>query len=122
AEFLITFEEYDRAKKLQAEQIKSLQKRYLLGLLTPDETVDRLNQMDLPSQKKTNLLEAWELKKYDQQKIPTKAELARLMKNKIITEDIYRQEMHKRNYSDRYIDWYLAEIAKASREEVYSGN
>ncbi|GAH56215.1 unnamed protein product, partial [marine sediment metagenome] len=121
AEFLILLEEYKRDVRLQTEQIKSTKRRYMLSLVTLEGSRDKLNALDLPSKRIEVLLEAWEIEKYDKQKIPSKAELAKLMKSQIIDEDTYRIEMHKLNYIDKYIGWYLADINKMSRKEVYDG-
>ncbi len=122
AEFLILLEEYKRSLKLQTEQVKSSKRRYMLSLVTLGESRDKLNALDLPSKKIDVLLESWELEKYDNQKIPTKTELAKFMKSQIIDENTYRVEMHKLNYTDKYINWYLENIKKSSRKEVFNGN
>ncbi len=90
----------------------------MLSLTTEAEVSDRLNTLNLPAKKIDVLLEAWELEKYDAQKIPTKSELAKLMKLEIIDEETYRIEMKKLNYVDKYIDWYLLQIAAMTRKEI----
>ena len=122
AEFLISLEEYDRDKKLQTEQIKSTEKRLLLSLITDTAARDKLNTLNLPAKKIEVLLDSWQLEKYDKLKVPTKAELARFMKSEIIDETIYRAEMGKLNYDTRRINWYLQEIHKMTRKEVYNGS
>ncbi len=122
ADFLITFEEYNRDKKLQGDIVKSTKKRFLLSLITSSTARDKLNQLNLSGQKIDILMDSWQLEKYDKEKTPSKSELARFLKNKIINKDQYRVEMYKLNYTDKYIDMFLDEIDKISRDEMYAAS
>lgn len=107
ADFLLTFAEYERTKKYQAEVVKTIKKRNLLGLLTPGQSKDELNKLNLPAEKVEVLLDQWKLARYDAMKVPSKTDLDAFLTSKIIDENTYRQEMYKLGYADKYIDWYI---------------
>jgi hypothetical protein len=59
-----------------------------------------------------SLLERWEISRIKDQKIPSKTDLDKFLRNKVIDEDKYRYEMTKLGYGWVYTDWYLQLIKK----------
>ncbi|GAI90920.1 unnamed protein product, partial [marine sediment metagenome] len=53
------------------------------------------------------LIDQWKINRFEDMKIPSKADLAKLVMYDIITTDRYKEEMFKLGYNPEYIDWYL---------------
>ncbi len=107
ADFMLMFTEYERTKKYNATVEKTIKKRFLLSLITEAQTRDKLNELNMAGEKVKILLDQWTLDKYDNLKIPSKADLNTFFDNKIIDNDTYRQEMFRLGYSQKHIDWYV---------------
>ena len=114
AEYLIIFEEYKREKEYQDEIVKQLGERYQNNLIEELDVRNRLGQLNLPGKQVELLIERWKLKRFLDVKLPSKSDLDKFMKAKIINEDIYRMEMTKIGYGFNYVSWYLA-LAKGKR-------
>lgn len=107
ADFILTFTDYERTKKYNATVEKTIKKRFLLSLITEAQTRDKLNELNLPGEKVKILLDQWTLDKYDNLKIPSKADLNTFLDNKIIDDVTYREEMFRLGYSHKHINWYV---------------
>lgn len=107
ADFLLTYADYERTKKYQASIEKTVKKRFMLSLISESQTKDKLNQLNVPDQKVTILIDQWKLDKYDNLKLPSKSDLDAFFTNKIIDEDTYRQEMYRLGYDDKHIGWFI---------------
>ena len=107
ADFMLTVTDYERTKKYNATVEKTIKKRFLLSLITDAQTRDKLNELNLPGEKVTILLNQWTLDKYDNLKIPSKGDLNTFLDNKIIDDVTYREEMFRLGYSHKHIDWYV---------------
>ena len=112
ANFLIYLEDYKENADIQNDVIASIKDRYTSNLMEKNEAEDRLNKLNLPAAKIASLFERWEVKRFLDVKIPSKTDLDKFLKNKIINEDKYRYEMGKLGYGWEYTDWYLQLIKK----------
>lgn len=112
ADFLLTLEDYKEQQDVQNDIIVAIRDRYQNNLMERTEAEDRLNQLNLPAIKISSLLERWEVKRLMDVKMPSKTDLDKFYRNKIIDEDKYRYEMQKLGYGWVYTDWYITLIKK----------
>lgn len=107
AEFIIALEEYDRDIEYQEASIKNIGERYVNRLLTESEARVRLNSMNLPSTRITLLIDRWKIDLYEDQKLPSKSDLGKMLKNKVINDDQYLRQMDLLGYNFQYANWFL---------------
>jgi hypothetical protein len=107
AEYFILLEDYKKAKDLQDDMVDNIKDRFVNNLMDAHEAREKLNKLDLPQNKISVLMEEWETKVYVDRKLPSKTDLDKFLKAKIITEDTYRFEMQKLGYGSEYISWYV---------------
>lgn len=112
ADFLLTLEDYEEQQDVQNDIITAIKDRYQNNLMERTEAEDRLNKLNLPAIKISSLLERWEVRRLMDVKMPSKTDLDKFLRNKIINEDKYRYEMQKLGYGWVYTDWYLSLIKK----------
>lgn len=112
SEYLLTFEDYLERQDIEDLQIKNLQDRYENNLIDLDFVVQELGKMNLPSERVDLLLEKWQIAKFEDRKMPSKGDLLKFLRNNIITEDEYRQEMNKLGYGWNYVTWF-SDLAKS---------
>jgi len=114
AEYLLILEDYKVEKEIRDLIIKNIQDRYTNNLIDAYEARKRLGELNLPAQKIDALMERWNIEKFEDRKLPSKSDLDKMLKAKIIDEDTYRAEMYKLGYGVRYTDWYL-QLAKKKK-------
>lgn len=107
AVYLTTYEEYKKDKGLQDLMLKNIQQRFEGNLLTEPETRERLNTLNLSGNHIDILMDKWQINRFEDMKIPSKADLGKMFANEVIDEPRYREEMFKLGYNPEYIDWYL---------------
>jgi hypothetical protein len=110
AEYLLTMEDFKETMDIQDDIIATIKDRYTGNLIDKNEALDRLNKLNLPAVKINALLERWDVKRFMDVKLPSKTDLDKMLKNKIINEDKYRFQMEKLGYGYEYTDWYLSLI------------
>ena len=114
---LISMKEYTTVKEIKDREEKRIRKFYLAGAYTSNQVINELGKLDLVGAEQESLLKLWDSEKLAKLKSPTKSELDKLLSNQIITQAIYVDEMKNLGYTEKYIGWYLALIAKAGVEE-----
>jgi len=116
AEFILYLAEFERNKEYQQQIIHNIGERYKNNLIDEFEARSRLGQLNLPSEQIDILIDRWNIDKYEAMKMPSKTDLEKMLRNGIISEDDYRQEMYKLGYDWRYIEWY-AKLARKKRQK-----
>lgn len=111
-DFEMAMVDWDELLDIQTDVLKSIEANYTNNLIDKNEANDRLNKLNLSGEKISALFERWEVKRYQDQKIPSKTDLDKMLKAKIINEDQYRGEMTRLGYGWQYVDWYLSLIKK----------
>lgn len=112
ADFLLYLKDYEEVNDVQNDIIASIRDRYTGNLIDRNEALDRLGKLNLPAMKVDSLLERWDVKRSLDVKVPSKTDLDKFLRNKIIDEDKYRTEMQRLGYGWVYTDWYLSLIKK----------
>ncbi|KKN25070.1 hypothetical protein LCGC14_0888530 [marine sediment metagenome] len=106
ADYLLTYEDFKFDKKLQTKKINAIQFRFTNNFITESEATTQLNALALQGKHIQVLIEEWQIDIFQDQKIPSKTDLDKFIKAKIIDQTIYTEEMFKLGYNTRYIDWY----------------
>jgi hypothetical protein len=116
SEYILTLAEFQRNKEYQDQIVKNVGERFKNNLIDEFEARNRLNQLNLPAEQIEILIDRWKIDKYEAVKVPSKTDLEKMLRNNIITQDQYRQEMYRLGYDWRYIDWY-EQLARKKRQK-----
>lgn len=115
-DFYISREELKREQDLKGEYLKRYKTLYVEGMIGWSDVSEGLLIKGFVATELEPLQEVWDLEKQYRIAHPSRADLDRFLKNGIIDDVIYREEMRNMGYTDQYIDWYLAAIAAAAEE------
>jgi len=113
-EYILSMADFDEALDVQNDILTAIKTYYTSNLISKQEALDRLNQLNLTGERINSLLERWEPSRMKNVKIPSKTDLDKMLKAKIISEDQYRSEMERLGYGFLYTDWYLS-LAKKGK-------
>ncbi len=105
-EYLLLHEDYKVEKALQTEQVSAIQYRYVNKLISQADAHRLLGELNLPEASVESKLAAWSAKIIEDTKVPSKSDLDKFLRNKIIGVDTYRAEMRRLGYGATYIEWY----------------
>lgn len=107
AEFLILSKDYEIANQFEKAKIKLIGDKYINRLIDKFQAFRDLNLLNLPSEQVSILMTTWDLKIIKNVKLPSKTDIAKFFKAKIIDEKIYIEEMDRLGYSEHYSSMYL---------------
>jgi len=96
--------------------IKAYHRMYVDGIIDANETIDLLGKLNLPDSYVQYLLSLWDLEKITKPSMPTKAELIKFVKKKIISLEDFINQMFNLGYNQQYIQWYIQDndLAKSA--------
>jgi len=80
---------------------------YIRGVMTHNELVDKLNELNLTGDRSTYLFKMWDLEKMARTSRPTKSELMHFLRKGTIDKDVWHGEMKGLGYPEKYIAWFL---------------
>lgn len=106
ADYLLAYEDYKFTKKLEVKRIANIQFRFVNNFITEHETRTQLNTLVLRGEQIDVLIEEWKIDIFENRKLPSKTDLDKFFKAKIIDKDIYQDEMFKLGYSQKYVGWF----------------
>lgn len=109
--------DYDKDKSETSAYLKYLHDAYTRGVLTYNETVDKLGALNIPDTQVQYLFTIWNLDKTARANKPTKSELSTFVRSDIITMEVFRSEMSGLGYPDKYIQWYVKAIEDAKQQK-----
>jgi len=113
---LISVKDYQTVKEIKARELKRIQKYYLAGAYTDNQTITELGRLDLVGVEQESLMRLWDSEKLAKLKMPSKKDLDTFFTQNVIDENIYRQELAKQGYTGNYINWYVTSIKKSMQE------
>ena len=114
AEWVLTNADFEEGLELQTIYISAVQTRYTNNLVDDLGARTLLTKLNLPGARIDALLEKWSATRLATQKLPSKTDLDKFLKAKIIDPDTYRMVMYRLGYDYRYTDWYLQGTGKAA--------
>ncbi len=106
-EYYLSKTDYDKDKAQSSSYMKYLHDAYVRGVISFEETTDKLGALNLPAKQVEYLFNIWDLDKTARANKPTKSELSSFLRAEIISESIFRTEMQGLGYPEKYIKWYL---------------
>jgi len=114
-DYFIILEDYKEEKEYQDDLIANIKDRYQNNLIDDFDAQSRLNQLNLPAKQVTVLMDKWQIQRFEDRKLPSKTDLDKFLRFKVINKDTYRMEMHRLGYGSGYITWYenLIDLKKA---------
>jgi len=113
---LISVKEYQTVKEIKERELKRIQKYYLAGAYTDNQTITELGRLDLVGAEQESLMRLWDSEKLSKLQMPSKKDLDTFFIQNIIDENIYKQELSKQGYTGNYINWYVMSIKKSMQE------
>jgi hypothetical protein len=116
-ELIMAVEVNKKEDRLIKRKINVVKKNYVNGVTDATKARDLLSKLEVPTENVKLLLEEWDIDIAEDQKIPTKADLSKLYKKNIITQDEYTEQMILLGFSTKYIDWFLQLIDKGMEVE-----
>jgi beta-lactamase class A len=90
--------------------IDTVHDMYVRRLLTSSEAVGRLGALNLPGKQSDALMANWNVERDSRTSRPSKAELFKMFKAKIIDEGMLRDELEGLGYVEKTINLYLQMI------------
>lgn len=112
ADYMLTYEEWKRDLDYQEQIIKNIKAKFIANLITSFDANKLLNEQNLPAERVAILMDRWEVERYRDIKLPSKTDLDKLYRNKIINQDEYYVYMKRLGYSHITIGWYETLIQK----------
>ena len=106
-DYLIAAEDYEREKELDKIILTNIQNKFQKNLIDEFDARSQLAALNLEGERIELLIEKWKVNVIKNITLPAKADLDKFVKARIITEDIYIDQMKKLGFDMRYIEWYL---------------
>lgn len=106
-DYLLALEDFKLFNELIKEKIKTLRLLYVRGAITIQDFYNELARLELPALKIEHELEIAQRERLKALKLPGKAELDKMLKMNIISEDEYRKTLKLLGYSDEWIDRFV---------------
>ena len=116
AEWLLAYEDLDFELDLQKKIQKNIEDRYTNNLINKNDTISRLNKLNITDREIQVMVDSWDIDKYEDKKLHSKADLGKLYIQKIIDEDEYRSDMRRIGYTFRQVDNYLDYMKKTKKQ------
>lgn len=107
SEYYVALED---SKELQSdidEEIKLIAERFQGNLIEESNTRKALLNLGIAADRTEKYIHKWKTYKMLDIRLPSKTDLLKMYKAKVITKDRYYQELRKLGYSAEYADWYV---------------
>ena len=103
----IASEDFALEEEITDEKIDTIRDAYVRRIYDYNKAVEILGTLNLPGAQVDTLLERWDIEKDARASRPSKAELFKMHKAKIIPTETLRVELVAHGFSDKYIGWYM---------------
>jgi len=107
ADYLLQLEDYKYYQEWIEERVKTLEIRYMRGLIDLQQLHDELNSLGLPAEEVAVYLEEAQRKKLQAEKMPSKEDLINMFKSGVLSVEEFKMYMQRLGYSEFWIDKYL---------------
>ena len=97
--------EKERARRLDTTEV--IKAKYLSNLISETDARNRLLGAGYNNSRASELVDRWSVQVINNAKLPSKTDLDKMLKHKIIDEQDYMSEMRKLGYSTEYTSWFL---------------
>lgn len=106
-DYIITLEDMKKAQAHLDKRVDKVGWRYINNFSDADKTIKELNLLNLPGERIKELMDDWDIDKFEDMKMPSKADLDKFFKSGIIDEERYKTQMFLIGFNNEYTDWYL---------------
>jgi len=106
-DFYIAQADYELEEEKEEAYITQYRKMFVNGIIDYNLCSDLLDDLGIPAKQKEYLLNLWELERIGKPSLPSKSELIRWVKKKLITLDKFKNLMSNLGYSMEFIELYL---------------
>lgn len=110
-DYLIASTNYEKDKDLEKLKLDNIKKKFQANLITSYSARDLLTQLNIEGNRIDALIEKWEINLLEDMRKPTKTDLDKLIKAKVIDDNIYIDQMKMLGYESKYIGWFM-QLAK----------
>lgn len=110
----IANEKFQLEEDITSEKESTIHDGYVRRIYDHSQAVSKLAELNLPGRYIDALMDRWSIEKEAKTNKPAKAELFKLFKAKIITEQILREELETQGYTQKYVEWYVQLVNKSS--------
>jgi len=118
AMYLLARIDFQRGEKLVKAEVDIIEDLYKNGDITLTDVQSGLTTLGLPGRQIDLLLEEWRIEKEAKIKRPSRATLERLFKSGAIDLDDFTTTLSAIGYQDKYVSWYLRNIALERQVEI----
>lgn len=118
AAYLLARVDAQQAQKLVDAEIGITKDLYLNGDLTLTEAQAELTALGLPARQMELLIQEWTIDRDGKVKRPSRETLERLYKTGAITQEDFVSTLSAIGYQEKYVDWYLRNIALEREAEA----
>jgi len=112
ATFYLRRIDLEKQRATRLERIDLTKEKYTSNLITENIARNNLLSYGVEITRINELIDRWKVQIVKNMKLPSKTDLDKLLRNEIIIEDEYVEQMDKLGYKIKYIDWYLKLIQK----------
>jgi hypothetical protein len=109
-DYYLSKEEYNEYKEQKQDMLKLVEDMYKKGLVTDNEVISELAKLNMQNSEITYYLNKWAVSLVHKTSQPEKADLKNWLQKKVISRDIFIDEMRNLGYNDNYISCYLQEV------------
>jgi len=109
AEFILKLEEYDIIQKDVKDKAEVIVNQYARGAITKQELEQELTALNITQARKERYIIKAERARERTTRLPSKEDLRRWLKLRIIDEDYFRERMKQLKYKDEDIENYIRE-------------
>jgi len=107
ADYYIALEDSKTMQEEITEEIKLIAERFQGNLITESDARKNLLVLGISGEKTEHYILKWKTFKMIDAKIPSKTDLLKMYKSKVINKDRYYQELKKLGYNHEYATWYV---------------
>lgn len=122
AGYYIALEDVKIVRKYLSQEISLLKLQYTEGIIDRSSIFAILGELNVPDGQIRNYLKEWDIIIERTVSLPSVGQLESFLKQDVIGEGTYREQMSMRHYGDAAVSWFLQEIrvqivAEALKEE-----
>lgn len=110
--------DFNHSLDVKKIKLDNIHKRYVNGLTDESTVNSEINQLALPAERVTAMLELWGTERENQTTLLTITQMEVLLERKIVTEEDYTRIAKQRGYTDESIKWTLTRIAGEAADKA----
>lgn len=110
ADFYLTLEDYEKEKYYQDLYIENIRERYLQNRISTREATEQLYSLEIPAREADAMIQNWELKRYQYERIPSLTDLTEFYNRGFIDRPTFNRYMKQHGYDSESINLYMKAV------------